>query len=98
MPPKLTTFELVAEMTHILKGNAPVRTKPLGRTKYSPFPGNLKQNGIVMDASQGKVLVGGDPAPYATYTEETSYKAGWMKKSELEMLNRLLNYYGGKLE
>lgn len=95
---EISIFELTAEMTHILKSNAPIRTKPLGKTKYSPFPGNLKQNGVVMDTANGKVLVGGDSAPYALYTETKSKKAGWLKKSELDMLNRLLTYYGGTLE
>lgn len=91
-------FELTAELTHILKSNAPVRTKPLGKLKYSPYPGHLKQNAIVMDAAHGVVVLRGDIAPYVTITEQTSRKKGWMKRSELEFLNRLLTVYGGVLE
>lgn len=102
--PKLLTFELVASLTHILKANAPVRTHPLGaignpeKGTYSPFPGNLKANGIVADNSYGRVSVGYPAAPYAIYTETRSHKPGWMQRSEKEFLHRILSFYGGKLE
>lgn len=88
---------LVYEFANILKNNAPVRTYPLGEvgkkgTKfYSPYPGNLRNNGIlpnVQHANHGSVIIGG-PVGYAVYTETRSKKLHWQEKSLNEFIARL---------
>ena len=65
-----------------LQFNAPVRTKPpSGPSGLSPYPGNLRQNGINMSyisANHIQIKIGGPPAPYGPYTETRSHKPGWI--------------------
>ena len=71
---------LVARLTE----NAPVRTNPLGATKLSPYPGNLRQNGIVITKisdNRHAVVIGNDAVPYAVDTEYRSKKKMWMHNS-----------------
>lgn len=81
--------------------NAPVRTKPpAGPSGLSPYPGNLRQNGInltYMGANHIKITIGGEPAPYGPYTETRSHKPGWIEKSINETTNTYINRFGGKI-
>lgn len=81
--------------------NAPVRTKPpAGPSGLSPYPGNLRQNGINMSyisANHIRITVGGEPAPYGPYTETRSHKPGWIAKSINETANTFINKFGGKI-
>lgn len=99
---KLTMENLIYELTSILKNNAPVRTYPLGAVGkkgtafYSPYPGNLRNNGIiacVSNENSGQVIIGG-PVGYAVYTETTSHKPHWQEKSLNEFVQRLISYGG----
>lgn len=81
--------------------NAPVRTKPpAGPSGLSPYPGNLRQNGINMSyicANHIRITIGGEPAPYGPYTETRSHKPGWIAKSINEAANIYINRFGGKI-
>lgn len=81
--------------------NAPVRTKPpAGPSGLSPYPGNLRQNGInltYMGVNHIKITIGGEPAPYGPYTETKSHKPGWIAKSINETANTYINRFGGKI-
>lgn len=81
--------------------NAPVRTKPpAGPSGLSPYPGNLRQNGINMSyisANHIRITIGGEPAPYGPYTETRSHKPGWIAKSINETANIFINKFGGKI-
>lgn len=81
--------------------NAPVRTKPpAGPSGLSPYPGNLRQNGInltYMGVNHIKITIGGEPAPYGPYTETRSHKPGWIAKSINETANTYINRFGGKI-
>ena len=85
---RVTLGMLTSIMTTCLKNNAPVRQYPQGAIRHSPYPGNLKNNGIVEEihGSRSRVVVGGARAPYAIYTESTSKRAGWIAKSQQEFL------------
>lgn len=94
---KITTEMLSSKLAYILKENSPVRTKPLGRIKDSPYPGNLRNNGIVLvflNKENASIIIGGAPAPYAKYTETTSHKPGWRNKS-IKQFNSHLRALGG---
>jgi hypothetical protein len=93
---------IMYELLYILKQNAPVRGEniPPGRkmpkdylkpTKLSPYPGNLKNNGIVLTGQENgaAINVGGAAASYAEYTEWRSFKPGWMEKSQEEFLDKM---------
>lgn len=90
---KVTVEMLTYELTTILKNNAPVRdgAKYPGARGASPYPGNLKQNGIqFLKTAKGSVCEVGSPnAPYAPYTETRSRKPDWQKKSNIELINRI---------
>ena len=99
------TLELLTyELAMIAKNNAPVRTYPLGpvgkkgTNMYSPYPGNLMNNGIVprvYSSTNASLLIGG-PVGYAMYTETRSKKPHWMQKTVDEFVQRLTTVYGGK--
>lgn len=90
---KITVAELTYELTTILKKNAPVRdgAKYPGARGASPYPGNLKQNGIqFLQTAKGSVCEVGNPnAPYAPYTETRSRKPGWQRRSSEELISRI---------
>lgn len=92
---------LTSELGTILKKNAPVRdgAKYPGARGSSPFPGNLKQNGIRVNILPDGcfVDVGGSDAPYAPYTETRSRKKGWQKKSAQEFAQKIQEL-GGRLQ
>lgn len=94
----ITKQRLQYELVAILKQNAPVRdgTKYPGKRGASPYPGNLKNNGIYITANG--VYTGGDNAPYAVYTETRSRKKGWHKKSHNQFLALLQRKYGGVIK
>ena len=108
---KIDLAHITAALVSILKRNAPVRgknmpaswssrrrTNYLKPTKLSPYPGNLKNNGIRYDIGNkaSRIEVGGPEAPYAEYTERTSFRPGWMAKSRQELLNKL-RQAGGRI-
>lgn len=81
--------------------NAPVRTKPpAGPHGSSPYPGNLRQNGInlqYVNSKHIKIVIGGAPAPYGPYTETKSHKPGWIAKSVNDTANAFIYKFGGKI-
>lgn len=81
--------------------NAPVRTKPpAGPHGSSPYPGNLRQNGINLQYINSKhirIVIGGDPAPYGPYTETMSHRPGWIAKSISETAQAYISKHGGKI-
>ena len=100
---KITLEMLIYELATIAKNNAPVRTYPLGpvgkkgTNMFSPYPGNLKNNGIIpriYGQNRASLLIGG-PVGYAMYTETRSKKPMWQQKSLEEFVNRLTTVYGG---
>lgn len=87
---------LTWESVRILKAYAPVRDWRV-YSKYGP-PGNLKNNAInpvFMGNNNTKVVVGGDPAPYAPYTETRSRRKYWMRRSRNRIIKVIENKYGG---
>lgn len=99
----MTVNRQIIEVTllGILKKNAPVRDGVVypGARGASPYPGNLKNNGIVLKKSgnMSMIEVGGVNAPYAVYTETRSHKKSWQEKSHKECISRLQRM-GGKEE
>ena len=96
---ELTARRVAEYLRARLAENAPVREKPLGPIPGSPFPGNLKQNGIeIAEVSPQKyrVAIGNDGVLYAVYTEKTSHRPGWIQKSVTQTVNMVLRTYGGK--
>lgn len=77
-------------MNNLIK-HAPVRTHPLGKLRFSPHPGNLRQNGIYWGQNEKnyyEVIIGGDPAPYGPYTNRPNIKtSGWIEKAIEETIN-----------
>lgn len=100
MSSRLTLNMLAHELGTTLKKNAPVRdgSKYPGRRGDSPFPGNLKQNGIRDNKVNNsyEIVVGGPDAPYAPYTETRSRKKGWQQQSNAEFVAKIKNF-GGKV-
>lgn len=101
---EITIDVITSVLTGALKANAPVRGKNmpggwsesrrinyLKPNKSSPYPGNLKDNGILEEIGENssRVVIGGPRAPYAEYTEETSFSPGWMAKSNQEVIDKL---------
>lgn len=103
---RLTIDLAMTKLLFILKENAPVRQttgasgKP-GTNTYSPYPGNLKNNGIYMGyktADKGSVCLSGTDGKvgYLPYTETRSHKPNWQAKSIEEFVSDLCSTYGGK--
>lgn len=94
---KVTKLEITTELETILRRNAPVREYPTCKINGRE-PGNLKTKGIkVVEDTPARchIVIGGDEAPYAIYTETRSHKKGWQKKSASQFLRRL-ERLGGK--
>ena len=103
------TIDIAREdLYKILKENAPERTTPpgpigkIGTNMYSPYPGNLKNNGIYRGTTIGSktqvVLSGVDgKVGYLPYTEKTSKKPGWQQKSISIFVSKICTEYGGKV-
>lgn len=105
----LTIDIAMYNLYNILKENAPVRDeqkypgpkgKP-GTNKYSPYPGNLRNNGIYpgyKGADRGQIVLSGTDGKvgYLPYTETKSNKPGWQQKSINQFVSRLCSTYGGK--
>lgn len=101
MSKKTITPEMITMAFYdIMKQNAPVRKFPpgpigkKGTPFYSPYPGNLRNNGVLCDffsKDHTRIRVGG-PVGYAVYTE----RSGWQEKSVAEFIN-LLKSYGGEI-
>jgi hypothetical protein len=92
--------EIIYEAQRIYKANAPVRTKPLGRTKTSPYPGNLKNNAIIVkvkNENDAELVLSKEAASYIDYTETRSHKKGWQNKSFNELVSTICAKYGGRL-
>jgi hypothetical protein len=102
---------ITVTLAGVLKRNAPVRGKnmPAGwserkrtnylkPTKLSPYPGNLKNNGIsyYVGEKAATIEIGGSRASYADYTERKSFSPGWMEKSTRELVE-LLRMQGGRV-
>ena len=103
---RLTLDLALNELLRITKNNAPVRSFPgptgkKGTNMYSPYPGNLQNNGIYgenLGATSGRVVLSGTEGKvgYLPYTETRSHRPGWQAKSINEFVSRLCTVYGGK--
>lgn len=97
---EITMEAIIYEAQRIYKANAPVRTKPLGSTKTSPYPGNLKNNAIitkVKSPNEAELVLSKEAASYVDYTEYTSHKKGWQAKSFNQLVSVICAKYGGRL-
>lgn len=101
------TIELaMTKLLWELKANAPVRLTPgpsgkQGTNMYSPYPGNLKNNGIYAGyktADKGTIILSGTDGKvgYLPYTETRSHKPGWQARSVEQFVSDLCALYGGK--
>ena len=99
----ITMEMLIYDLTYIAKENAPVRSKPLGAVgrpgtrMYSPYPGNLKNNGIfpqIFSPTQARLVFGG-PVGYADYANRTSFKPQYQEKTLDDFIQKLITKYGG---
>lgn len=92
------TAELAVYLKDRLIENAPVRVKKIPPVQgYSQYPGYLKQNAMhvkFLSDEHAVVTVGNETVPYAVYTERTSHKAGWIKKS-VEEFKSMIRDKGG---
>lgn len=103
---KLTLELAMQELLFILKENAPVRSFPgatgkKGTNMYSPYPGNLKNNGIYpgyTSATTGQIVLSGidGKVGYLPYTETRSKKPNWQQNSINQFVSKLCANYGGK--
>ena len=103
---KLTLELAMQELLYILKENAPVRSKPgavgkPGTNMYSPYPGNLKNNGIYpgyRTADKGTIVLSGTDGKvgYLPFTETRSHRPGWQQRSIESFVSDLCAVYGGK--
>lgn len=100
---KITMEMLMFDLTAIAKDNAPVRQYPLGAVgkpgtrMYSPYPGNLKNNGIipqVFSPDKARLLFGG-PVGYAGYANKSSAKPNYQEKTVDEFVQKIISKYGG---
>lgn len=86
----------------IVKGNAPVRSKPpSGKYGKSLYPGFLKNVGIkgqVFSDSSAKVQIGNDDVDYALYANKTSRKPQYIEKSIEDLAKHIEIYYKGVRE
>lgn len=103
----LTLETVMNELLYTLKENAPVRTYPPGKVgkpgtnMFSPYPGNLKNNGIYAGyttATSGTIILSGTDGKvgYLPYTETRSKKPNWQSKSIEQFVSKLCSTYGGK--
>lgn len=103
----LTIPIAMSKLYELLKENAPVRSsagpkgKP-GTNMYSPYPGNLMNNGIYQPYLKGPemgtiTLSGtGGKVGYLPYTNGKGIHKGWVDKSVNDFVNFLCSTYGGK--
>lgn len=95
----MTEERAVRTLLKILKTKAPVRDEEKYPKAHgaSPYPGNLRDNGITLNVMTNKtvVTVGNKAAPYAVYTETRSHKKDWQKESD-EAFYESLIIMGGK--
>lgn len=106
------TIELAMnDLLYILKENAPVRALnpnkkdqrvgKKGTNMESPYPGNLKNNGIYAgytSADKGTIMLSGvdGKVGYLPYTETRSRKPNWQSKSINQFVSKLCSTYGGR--
>lgn len=99
---RITQAEVHQELNRILVNNAPVRVPPPygavgkpGTNMYSPYPGNLQQNGIRV-TEKGATL-DYNRVGYIGYANVYSKKPQFIEKSVNELLNYLVAM-GGTVE
>lgn len=96
----MVTFDMVTEeLRNCIVECAPVRQFPKGATKYSPYPGNLKNNGIRRHVygNSGVVVIGGAPAVYAGWVDIRGKSAGYIDRGIENWLARM-QALGGKVK
>lgn len=97
---KITKTMLTTQLYSILQAQSPVRQgggavgKP-GTNMYSPYPGNLKNNGIYQ-TNKG-VCLDLNKVGYIGYANLRSKRAGYIEKSRDEFLQWLVSL-GGRIE
>lgn len=105
---KITAEALSAKLLEIAKANAPVRaingergrsrcrgTGKKGTNMYSPYPGNLKNNGIYR--MQNRVVFDYNKVGYIGYANVYSKKPQYIEKTLRDFLNYLVAL-GGRIE
>jgi len=110
------TIEIAMEnLKNILKEKAPVRRAyekngrvynggPVGKpgtNMYSPYPGNLKNNGIYpgyRTPDKGTIVLSGvdGKVGYLPYTNAKGKHQGWIESGVQSFVNWLCSTYGGK--
>lgn len=96
---KITKIQLQVELYTELQHEAPVRqggraVGKRGTNMYSPYPGNLKNNGIYM--TKRGVVLDYDKVGYIGYANIRSRKPGYIEKG----VNRFLRWcvaHGGEV-
>lgn len=96
---KITKVMLMSKLYEILQKNAPVRrgggaVGKRGTNMYSPYPGNLKNNGIYQTAVGVRLDL--NKVGYIGYANLYSKKPGYIEKSRDEFLQWLVSL-GGKI-
>ncbi len=81
---------LESHLLSVLKNNAPVRSTrgavgKRGTNMYSPYPGNLKNNGIVQTSNGVKLDI--NHVGYIWYANKTSSRPDYVGKSVDEFLH-----------
>lgn len=95
----MITFEMITEeLRNCLIEEAPVRQHPKGATRYSPYPGNLKQNGIRHSYTHNgaDIVIGGAPAVYAGWVDARGRSAGYIDRGVEKWLAKM-RALGGKV-
>ncbi|MGN0807978.1 MAG: hypothetical protein ACI4MN_06000 [Candidatus Coproplasma sp.] len=97
---KITKVMLESRLLLTLKANAPVRSTrgavgKKGTNMYSPYPGNLKNNGIVQTNNGAKLDI--THVGYIWYANKNSRKPNYIGKSVDEFLN-WCQTLGGRIE
>lgn len=96
---KITRTMLETKLYEILQGNSPVRqgggaVGKRGTNMYSPYPGNLKNNGIIQTNTGVRLDL--NKVGYICYANLYSKKPGYIEKSRDEFLQWLVAL-GGKI-
>jgi len=97
---KVTKVMLESRLLLTLKNNAPVRQThgavgKKGTNMYSPYPGNLKNNGIVQTSDGAKLDI--NKVGYIWYANKSSRKPNYIGKSVDEFL-RWCQALGARIE
>lgn len=95
----LTFEEFQGEIFRILTDLAPVRVPPpyggvgkKGTNMYSPYPGNLQQNGVCLTSKGAKLDV--DRVGYIIYADKRSKSPNFIERANEQFCQELKNIGG----